>query len=143
MHGWVVCFVLLLVSCHREQVGATDERLEATVDSIQRNFVNRHCLECHLTATAANRYVSLSDLSTLIEKTGDGHSHHPRFLIKPGCPRESFFLSILKEGKMPPAPAQKVSAEAINTIERWIISLHPNGSCDDEPQDTSGGGDEP
>ncbi len=86
----------------------------------------------------------MADIATSIEKPGHDHGTgaHPRYLIKPGCPKQSFFLSIIREGKMPPAPAEKISPETIKAIEQFIIALDPKAGkmCDDEPPDSDGPG---
>lgn len=117
-----------------------ERELKPTLQSIQADFVNVKCISCHMTATDKNRYVVLTDLSKLIEGGGHTHgpggTHHHRHLIKPGCPKQSFFLSILKEGKMPPPPAQKISEKELNVISDWITGLKPSADCkDDEPPD--------
>lgn len=110
----------------------------ATRESIQQDFVGASCLRCHTQANAKNRYVDLSDILTLTQP-GDHNTeagHHHRVLIVPGCPKQSFFVSILKEGKMPPAPDERVLPETIEAIEDWIVGLRPNPgtACDsDEP----------
>ena len=126
----------------------TPAKLEPSLKSIQTIFVTKKCLSCHTEATERNRNVVLTDLSLLIEKTNNdgGHQHHlkdsiplgqmRKNLIKPGCPKESFFLSIMKEGKMPPPPS-KATPEELKIIEQWITSLKPDAgkSCSDEPGD--------
>lgn len=121
--------------------------VQANQESIQKNLVDKTCISCHQSATASNRYVELTDISKLIE--GAGHEHTPggprHNLVKPGCPTQSFFYTIMKEGKMPPPPAGKVSPESLKAVEDWIVSLKPNAgnSCEsDEPQDQPSG-DEP
>lgn len=110
----------------------------ATRESIQQDFVGGSCLRCHTQANAKNRYVDLTDIMTLTQP-GDHNTeagHHHRVLIVPGCPKLSFFVSILKEGKMPPTPDERVLPETIEAIEDWIVSLRPNPgtACDsDEP----------
>ena len=142
-------FLLLLAACNRAQTGASDQKLEATTESVQRAFVNQSCLKCHTVAKDTNRNVALADINTLIEPEGHVHHHGDpavRFLVKPGCPKKSFFLSILREGKMPPPPGLKISEEKLQVIEAWITSLKPNAVCEDleEPPDSpTPGGDEP
>jgi mono/diheme cytochrome c family protein len=128
--------VALLSACNQPTTIISTQKLESTLESIQRDFVNPNCIQCHTQATENNRYVKLTDLSAVIEKTGHDHSSpHVRYLIKPGCPKQSFFLSIIRAGKMP--PSGKVSAEEIQTIETFIKNLDPNAKkkCDDEPPD--------
>lgn len=122
---------------------AAEEKLESTQDSIQRNFVNRSCVSCHTEATASNRHVSLTDISKVIEKPGHDHSGgaHIRYLIKPGCPKQSFFLSIIREGKMP--PREKIASDIIKTIEDFIISLNPQAQSGKLCDDDEPGGDDP
>ncbi|MBI1861176.1 MAG: hypothetical protein HYR96_09695 [Deltaproteobacteria bacterium] len=105
-----------------------------TLESIQVDFVNNQCIACHQVASASNRHVALNDLSQIIEGGGGPHSHIRR-IIKPGCPKQSFFLSILKEGKMPKPPAAPVAPDVLDAIEKWIVSLNPTAgpTCDDEP----------
>lgn len=130
--------VVGLFGCDHRELKSRDEKLEATQESIQRNLVNRSCVSCHLDATVKNRYVSLVDIGSVIEKPGSSPSGR-RYLIKPGCPKESFFLSIIREGKMPPAPAQSISTEEIQVIEEFIRDLNPSATsetCSDEPPDS-------
>lgn len=131
------------LSCARspeEPVGQEikDPKLLPTLESIQQEFVNNRCVTCHKTATSQNRHVALKDLRTIIEGRGEPHSH-VRKIIKPGCPKQSFFLSIIREGKMP--PRETVRDDDVAAIEKWIISLKPDAgpTCDDEP---GGGGGE-
>lgn len=115
-------------------------KLKPEIQSIQTDFVNTKCMNCHSNATERNRFVDLRDISQIIE--GSSHSHQPgetrRNLIKPGCPQQSFFLSIMKESKMPPSTADRINEESLKIIEDWIIGLKPNAGniCnDDEPPD--------
>ena len=127
----------------------TPAKLEPDLKSIQTVFISKKCVSCHAEATERNRFVVLTEISQIIEKTDkkDGHQHHlneatpladqvRKNLIKPGCPKQSFFLSIMKEGKMPPPPS-KVSPDELKIIEQWITSLKPDAgkSCSDEPGD--------
>lgn len=118
------------------QTGET--RVSPTQESIQRDFVNVACLECHRMPTAKNRNVGLSDIGAILEN--GSHDHGTTFvarkIIRPGCPKQSLFLSILKEGKMP--PKGKVPGETLDAIETWITSLDPAAekTCErDEPTD--------
>jgi len=116
------------------------KELFPTLQSVQTDFVNDRCLSCHQTATAQNRQVALVDIALLIEGNGHNHGHGNtgRHLIKPGCPKQSFFLSVMREGKMPPPPGEKVPSETLKIVETWIVELKPNAgnSCnDDEPPD--------
>lgn len=106
-----------------------------TLASIQKDFVDRKCVSCHQEATHNNRHVKLTNLTEVIE--GTGPSGHVRKIIKPGCPKESFFHSIMREKKMPPAPAEKPTEEVLKIIAEWITNLKPGAICDDEP----GGGE--
>lgn len=145
--AFAIPLLLFLSACNRTETKGNEEKLEATAQSIQRTFVNVSCVSCHTQNTTANRNVVLTDITRIIEEPGQPHEHGKmRMLIKPGCPKESFFLSIMKEGKMPPKPSEKVSADTVKVIEDWIISLKPNAGkyCNsDEPPDKPGGGDEP
>lgn len=152
---WLIAssFFLMLSACSRQEPKASsdpqkasDSRVVASLESIQRNFVNTTCIECHTGATATNRYVSLVDISTLIEKPGTKPSGGPkaRYLIKPGCPKQSLFLSIMREGKMPKSGG--VPQEIIHTIDTFIKNLDPNAGkkCDEgEPPDEYLPSDEP
>lgn len=115
-----------------------ESQMTPDLKSIQSEFVNKKCLSCHSQPTEKNRFVALSDISQII--AGIGHtyesSHMRRNLIMSGCPKQSLFLSIIKEGKMP--PSENVSAVILRTIEEWIVSLKPSAgrACqDDEPPD--------
>lgn len=130
-----ISLFFFLTGCNYSHLKNQDQKIEANLSGIQR-FVDGACVRCHMQSTAANRYVSLIDISELIEKPGNDHGsghQHTRFLIKPGCPKESFFLSIIKEGKMPPGGG--VSAQTMQSIAEFITSLnpHPGTECDDEP----------
>lgn len=126
-------------------------KMLANEESIQNDLVNTRCLSCHGGASEANRNVDLRNIGLLVRGRhhGPGHvsdgSRHG--LIVPGCPDESFFYTIMKQGNMPPAPAERVSAETLKIVEDWIISLKKDGDpeCgDDEPPDTvQDGSDEP
>ena len=123
--------------------------VEPTMESIQKNLVDKNCVSCHQSATSANRLIALGDLSVVIQ-TPDAHHDHNSMrqdLIKPGCPNQSFFYTIMREGKMPPPPTTEVSEENLKTVEQWIVSLRPDAgpTCDhddDEPGDDSGGDDD-
>jgi hypothetical protein len=111
---------------------------QPTLASIQMDFVDRRCVSCHQEATATNRHVKLTNFMEIVEGTGHPPGGaHVRKIIKPGCPKESFFHSIMREGKMPPPPAPKPSPEWLKAMADWITSLKPGAICDDEP----GGGD--
>lgn len=134
---------IILASCARTSspslVTSKDlpvpEKITPTIESIQRNFVDKKCLSCHTQATESNRFIVLRDISQLIEGNTSGSGR--KNLIKPGCPKESFFLSIMREGKMPPPAYGGVGEESIKTIEEWIAGLNPNYElCSkDEPPD--------
>jgi|GEM_PF-1817699 len=112
---------------------------QPTLASIQKDFVDRKCVSCHQEATSANRHVKLASLMEIVEGTGHPPGGaHVRKIIKPGCPKESFFHSIMREGKMPPPPAPKPTQEWLKAMSDWITSLKPGAICDDEP----GGGDD-
>lgn len=149
---WGFAVLLSLLSgCSRSseptpQGGAVT--ISPTQESIQRDFVNVTCVGCHRQATAKNRNVALSDIGSII--AGKPHDHDagpmPRMIIIPGCPKQSLFLSILKEGKMPPAGTSTIPSETIQAIEAWIKNLNPDpgNSCNsDEPQDHDPDPDEP
>lgn len=143
--------LLALSACSRTsepipQGGAVT--VSPTQESIQRDFVNVSCLGCHRQATSKNRNVALSDIGSII--VGTPHDHNaspmPRMLIVPGCPKQSFFLSILKEGKMPPGGQETIPMATLEAIETWITSLKPDAGNDcnsDEPQDNHPDPDEP
>lgn len=110
--------------------------LRATRESIQVDFVDRRCLSCHQAPTEQNRHVALADIRKVIEGAPHEPGGHLRTLIKPGCPKQSFFHSILRERKMPPSPAQAVDEKELSVIAEWITSLKPDAKCDDgEPPD--------
>ena len=138
----------LMLACSRpseeKTVGATaptnpvaDEKLSPTLQSIQTGFIDKKCISCHSQPAEKNRFVVLVDLSQVIEGAGHEHEHGGiRKLIKPGCPKESFLLSILRKGNMPPDAATKISDETVKVVEDWIAGLRPIGStCSDEPPD--------
>lgn len=140
--------LLTLVSCNysdRKQPQSGEFSVEATRESIQRNVVNVSCLRCHTQATPRNHGVELTDILSLTsapEHAPGGHHHSA--LILPGCPKQSLFVSILKEGKMPPPPEQPLPATTIATIETWITSLKPGTNCNsDEPGGPDSDGNEP
>lgn len=150
--GAVLSALFLLLSACSGSSGSSPQSglltVSPTRESIQQNLVNVSCLRCHTQATAKNRYVNLTDIMTLTvpgdHATEEGHHH--RVLILPGCPKQSLFLSLLKEGKMPPTPADSVPMATLKAIEDWIISLKPDAgtTCEgDEPQDTEPGPGEP
>lgn len=112
------------------------EKITPTAESIQRNFVDKKCLSCHMQAIESNRFVVLKDITQLIEGTTGGSGR--KNLIKPGCPKGSFFLSIMKEEKMPPPSYGRIESDTLRAIEEWIVGLDPNAgsSCSgDEPPD--------
>lgn len=118
-----------------------DAGVEAKLESIQENLVDRDCKSCHQGASRQNRNVDLTDIAAII--VSSEHAHEPdgarRDLIKPGCPQQSFFLSIMREGKMPPKPASRVDDAKLQAVERWIKSLAPDVICEsDEPGGNDG-----
>lgn len=151
MKSFGFVLVAILTSCSRNSEPAPQGgsvTVLPTKESIQRDFVNVSCVGCHTQPTAKNRNVALSDIGAII--VGAPHDHTanpmPRMLIVPGCPKQSFFLSILKEGKMPPGGQQTVPAATLQAIETWITSLKPDAgnSCNsDEPEDNEPDPDEP
>jgi hypothetical protein len=114
--------------------------VQPTRESIQRDFVAGTCLRCHRTPTELNRFVDLNDIGKLTEA---GH-HRPAAVI-PGCPKQSLFLSILREGKMPPLAAEPIPETTLKAIEDWIVSLRPDAgdSCNGDEPGSGGDGDEP
>ena len=150
--GVLILPVAVLLSCAKPSGDSApapqappqvEAKISPTIQSIQHDFVDKKCLSCHGQATERNRYVALSDLGSIMDV--GSHSHHPnemrRDLIKPGCPKQSFFLSIMREGKMP--RGEKVDEETLKTIEQWITGLKPDAgsTCNfsgDEPPDTAG-----
>ncbi len=148
--GWTLGALLLVLPACSRNSGSSPQGGSVTVsptqESIQRDFVNVSCVGCHSQPTSKNRNVGLGDISALV--VGHPHDHEagtmPRMIILPGCPKQSLFLSILKEGKMPPRGA--ISQATLQAIETWIISLKPDAgkSCEsDEPNDDESGTDEP
>lgn len=113
----------------------TSNKLQSDLNSIQQDFVNPRCLSCHSEATSSNRDVSLRDISQIIEGQWTVNLMARRNLIKPGCPLQSFFYTIIKSGEMP--PNESVDGESLRMIETWIVSLDPSASdnCSDEPGD--------
>jgi len=146
-------FLALFSSCNRIEHKVSPQKLEPTAASIQRSIMNGRCVRCHLDSRKENGYIPLTDFTVLVEdgKPHD-HSSHKRFLIKPGCPKQSVFMSILRKGKMPPPPDAALSEGEFDVIEKWITSLKPEAEklCEsDEPVDSvppgggEPGGDEP
>jgi hypothetical protein len=136
--GLATALLFSISACNWVEVKGAELRVSPTLQSVQRDFVDRACLRCHVQSTTANRNVDLTDIARLVEKAGHHHgdAEHTRFLIKPGCPKQSLFLSIIREGKMPPPPAPRISAENINAIAEYITSLDPKANCEsDEPPD--------
>lgn len=142
--GWGLLLLLPLLGACGKNSGSTPQggpiTVAPTLEGLQKNFVDVSCVKCHTSATAKNRWVDLTDILALT-KAGDHTTeagHHHRILIQPGCPKQSLFLSILKEGKMPPS-GDAVPASTLQALETWIVSLKPNAgtSCNsDEPQDS-------
>lgn len=140
----VISLTLLLTACKpQHQLGASAgdgsqfEKIAANQSSIQKIFINRQCLSCHDSALSSNRFVDLRDLSWVIEgEAFRSQSSLRKNLIKPGCPNESFLLSVVKSGEMPPAPERRVDQQTIQILKDWILSLQPNRTdCGDEPPD--------
>ena len=122
--------------------------LQPTLGSIQHELVDKKCVACHSEASVANRHVALSDLSKVIlpPNVPAAHDHtDPRFarndLVREGCPDQSFFYTIMKEGTMPPR-AQHVSAEDLTTVASWIKSLGPADPPADLCKDPTEPGDD-
>lgn len=132
---------------HEDPVPPVVIKIEPNKESIQKNLMDTACVACHRGATSSNRFVDLSDIETVIS-TGE-HIHDPSAprhdLVEPGCPKQSFLLSIMREGKMPPPPAERPSDEGLKAVEDWILGLKPGSTCDsDEPGGDDGGdSDEP
>ncbi len=120
-----------------------------TTQSIQTGFINERCLSCHSDSTEHNRHVNLTDIKQITTVSNGGHSGHLSGharspIIRPGCPKQSLVVSILREGQMPPPPSAPIDAKTIEIIETWIRSLNPDDKClDDEPGDGIPDGDEP
>ncbi len=146
--GFVLFPVLSACSASSGSSPQGASAISPTRESIQRDFVNVSCLRCHTQETVKNRYVDLTDIMNLTQP-GDHNTeagHHHRVLIVPGCPKQSLFLGILKEGKMPPGGAETIPVSTLQALETWIVSLKPDAgkSCNsDEPQDNQPGPDEP
>lgn len=105
--------------------------LQGNSASIQSELVTKRCISCHSEATHANRHVDLSDVTKAAS------------WLRPGCPDQSLLLSVLKDGKMPPAPAARVEAADIEVVARWIeamVSVEDRHCEDtDEPGRDDGG----
>lgn len=143
----LVGIIFCVISCG--PIPASDPKLVSAKDFVRQqklapdlnsmqNFVNRRCLECHLEANARNQRVVLFDLSTIIEGSLVRLPGARQNLIKPGCPKQSFFLMVLRANKMPPRPAPIIDEESLKTIEDWILSLDSGTgtNCNsDEPAD--------
>jgi mono/diheme cytochrome c family protein len=121
--------------------------LEATLASVQSVLADKRCVSCHTEASRANNHVVLTDLATIsFEGQPPAHVHDSpeprRDLIKKGCPDQSFFLSILKEGKMPPAPQPRLTTEELATVAKWITNLGPENQAPDYCRDPTEPGDD-
>lgn len=106
--------------------------LQPTVDSVQHELVDKKCVACHAEGSASNGHVLLTDLNKVIlpPNVTAPHDHtDPHFaradLVREGCPEQSFFYTIMKEGKMPLGPAGHISVADLATVEAWIKSLGP------------------
>ncbi len=133
---------------------STPFALTASTESMQRDLVDQRCVSCHSEATDANRHVDLRDVEELIVgHRDDGHPHdggtgHARKdLVRPGCPEQSFFFTIMSNGEMPPAPTAHLTVDELEVVRNWILGLWqgPGDPCvSDEPGTDDGGGtDEP
>lgn len=107
--------------------------LEPNAASIQSELVGKRCVSCHTEATHANRHVDLSDVA----KGGSW--------LRPGCPSQSLFLSVLKDGKMPPAPAARLEGSKVDIVARWIEDMvkAEDRHCEDTDEPGTGDGGEP
>lgn len=139
-------FSLTLISCRIfsepglivNGEGSGYQKLAPDLQSIQSDFVNPRCLSCHSEPTSRNQNVWLGDIFQIIEGNPIRFPGARQNLIKPGCPKQSFLMMILKSQKMPPLPNPPVNAATIKILEDWIVSLDPNAgtTCDgDEPGD--------
>lgn len=134
-----------------------DLALKPESKSIQTTLVDKQCAGCHTAPSAANHHVDLTDVTKLSATQHDPSGAHSHILIVPGCPNKSLFYGIMKEGKMPPEPAPRVSPDDLAIVAEWITAMVPEsernctdtdepGSSNpdpDEPGTDDGGDDEP
>lgn len=114
------------------------QKLTPDIQSIQSDFVNQRCLSCHSEPTVRNQNVWLGDIFQVIEGNPIRFPGARQNLIKPGCPKQSFLMIILKSQEMPPRPNPPVDGPTLKILEDWILSLSPTprADCDgDEPAD--------
>lgn len=130
-----------------DQRKVSNPSLKPSQESIQIQLVEKSCVSCHESATSKNRHVDLRDIGKIIEgehNHATDSDHSRTALVKPGCPKQSFFLSIMREGKMPPPPAPSIESKSLNIVEIWIKGLKDVENCEpDEPGDDEIGDDEP
>lgn len=109
------------------------EKLKATLGDVQTRIINPKCLSCHTTSNPDNRNIGLANIADLIEGSS---SLAPRKIIKPGCPEQSFFFTIMRTGEMP-TRGPRVNSEELAAIEEWILGLARPilANCSDEPGD--------
>ena len=151
----IILFILLCTACHPQYV---DERspkdngrpdgestpeeeeddflgtapevklTEPTYENVQR-WSDRYCLTCHILKTEANSGAILMDLRDSIRDPRRKHQM-VRYLIEPGRPEASIFLTIIdpkktrRERLMPPGIV--VPKKDREVIAAWIASLPRN-----------------
>jgi hypothetical protein len=105
-----------------------ENALKPTIDSIQANLINKKCISCHQSATEGNGLVDLRDLRENISAFPGRNPqlNGARTTVMSGCPEYSILSLSLKNGTMPPAPAEHISAADLAVVEAWIRSLEPN-----------------
>jgi|GEM_PF-2252545 len=118
----------------------TPTGLEATLESIQAEIVNKRCVSCHGRATRGNRFIDLNSLGTNIEMLGSIEAPVPnqaRKSILAGCTDQSIFFLEMKNRTMPAGRNAVMLTDAeLDVISAWIKSLDPTaeGRCDAEPE---------
>ena len=125
--------------------------IQPTLESIQKDLIDVYCISCH-TGNTPPAKLNLVDLGKFTDPHAghnDPNGYHGR-LIVPGKPQDSMLHIVIKSTRardqMPPSTSgiPVVTAEQIESVDKWITSLAPaDDGGDDEPGDDGGGDDEP
>jgi mono/diheme cytochrome c family protein len=105
--------ILSLVSLASAAVA--EDATELTYESHIRPIFRAHCFDCHGAADELKGKLDLR-LVRLMQKGGESGA-----AIVPGKPSESYLLSRVTNGEMPPGE-DSLSAAEIRVIERWIAA---------------------